>query len=435
MSQRQQIQRALNGLSAHKRIAFNARLKWLERARPKQIPPSDRDWFAFLALAGRGFGKTKLAAEDSWWYCAWNDRVRLAVVAPTNADLRRTVFEGDSGLLSCCPEELMLGGKVDSAYNKSTYELKFWNGSMIQGFSSESYQRLRGPQFHRGWAEELAAWPYLQETFDMLNMTLRLVPPSGRPQLVISTTPKPFKLIKELATRADVYRVSGGTYENKANLADAFLSVIERQYSGTRIGKQELDGVILEDIEGALWNWTLIERARYLGICPEFSYITVNLDPSVGDGNPDNDECGITATGLGRDGFGYLLGDKSLRGSPNEWVSAAAKLYHELGAHWIVAEQNNGGKLIEDAIRAHDSTIPVRLVHASKGKRTRAEPVAMLYEQGRIRHFGVYGDLETQLCDWSPEISDYSPGRLDSLVWGFTALMVEKPSDFFCFVA
>jgi phage terminase large subunit-like protein len=550
------VKTALQGLPAPKQIAYNARLAWLKKARPKQIPPRHLDWFAFLALAGRGFGKSRICSEDSWWYACWNDGVRIVVVAPTNSDLRKTVFEGESGLLAVTPPELVRD------YNKSTSELTFYNGSIIQGFSSESYQRLRGPQFHRGWGEELCltagtlistehglepienirsgmrvqtrsglkkvvrswktsdsalvyrlrtsdgreligtgnhpvfvdregflplkslmdgnileanakacsvldveilpdrqpvfnfevednheyfangilthncAWPYLQETWDQLMMTLRLTPPNGgRPQLILSTTPRPFKLIKELTRRSDVYKVTGSTYENKDNLAASFLDVVEKQYAGTRIGKQELEGFVLEDTPGALWNWKMIERCRYMGICPDFRYISVNIDPSVGDGNPDNDECGIVATALGEDEFGYVLGDRSMQGSPNEWVGAAIELYRELGAHWIVAEANNGGKLIEDAIHAVDSNIPVRLVHAAQGKRTRAEPVAMLYEQGRIRHFGVYSDLETQLTDWSPEFSKFSPGRMDALVWGFTALMVERPSDFFCFVA
>lgn len=266
----------------------------------------------------------------------------------------------------------------------------------------------------------------------MLMMTLRL---GNDPRVVIATTPKPTELLKSLVKRDDVYRVSGSTYENKANLAQPFLEMLEKQYAGTRIGRQELEAEILEDVPGALWTWPMLERARYMGICPEFKYLTVNIDPSVGDGNPDNDECGITATGLGQDDFGYVLADRSLRGSPGEWIDAAVKLYSELGANWIVAEANNGGKLIEDSIHAVAPHIPVRLVHASQGKRTRAEPVAMLYEQGRVRHFGVHSDLESEMCGWSPEVSKFSPGRVDSLTWGLTCLMVEKPTDFFCFVA
>lgn len=384
-----------------------------------------------MALAGRGFGKTKICAEDSWWYCAKNDGVRLAVVAPTNADLRKTVFEGESGLLGSTPHEL-IPDLTEKAYNKSTYELRFWNGSIIQGFSSESYSRLRGPQFHRAWAEELAAWPRLDATWDMLQFCLRL---GKRPQVVISTTPRPFDLIKKLIARPDVCVVTGSTYENKSNLAPSFLEVIEKQYSGTRLGLQEINGEVLMDVPGALWTWAMIERARWMGVRPDFTYTTVNIDPSVGDGNEKNDECGITATAIGRDGFGYVLADSSMKGSPNEWVQAAVSLYHQVGANWIVAEANNGGKLIESAIHTADSSVPVRLVHASQGKRTRAEPISMLYEQGRVRHYGVFPDLELQLTNWSPELSEYSPGRLDSLVWGLTALMVEKPSEFFCFVA
>lgn len=420
------LQAALSSLPTHKQAAFNARLKWLKQARPKQIPPPNKDWFAFLALAGRGFGKTKICSEDSWWYCAWNDGVRLAVVAPTNADVRRTCFEGESGLLAVCPHEVL----AKDAYNRSTSELKFINGSIIQAFSSESYSRLRGPQFHRAWLEELAAWVYPQQTFDMLMFGLRL---GDRPQAVISTTPKPIKLVKDLAARDDVYKVTGSTYENRANLAGSFLSLIEKQYSGTRLGQQEILGAILDDTPGALWTWPMIERSRYMGALPDFDYITVNIDPSVGDGNPDNDECGIVATALGRDGFGYVLADRTLRGTTREWTDAAIKLYHEIGANWIVAEANNGGKLIEQVINADGRTIPVKLVHASQGKRTRAEPVSMLYEQGKIRHCGVFPELENELTNWSPAISDYSPARVDSITWGFTCLMVNSPSAFFVF--
>lgn len=426
------LAKALNRLPPDKAAAARARIKWLASARPKQIPPRHKKWFAWMALAGRGFGKSRAVSEDTWWNAAWNDNTRWAVVAATANDLRRTCFEGDSGLLNVVPIECLLGGSVDTAYNRSLFELKFANGSLIQGFSADAFDRLRGPQFHGALIDELCAWSRDRDAWNMLMMTLRL---GDDPRVVIATTPKPTTLLKELVKRDDIVIVNGSTYENKANLAQPFLEMLERTYSGTRIGQQELEAKILDTPEGALWTWELIEKARYMGVRPEFTYITVNIDPSVGDGNPNNDECGIIATGLGRDGYGYVLGDSTLSASPNEWVQKAIDLYHQINANWIVAEANNGGKLIESAIHATDSSIPVRLVHASQGKRTRAEPVAMLYEQGRIRHFGVYPDLENELCDWSPERSQYSPARVDSLTWGFTSLMVEKPSEFFCFVA
>jgi phage terminase large subunit-like protein len=417
---KQELVKALSSLPPHKTAAVKGRISWIQKARPKQIPP-DTDWFAFLALSGRGWGKSRVCSEDSWWYCAWNDGVRLAVVAPTNSDLKRTVFEGDSGLISVAPPDVLDGGTIDSAYNSSNKELRFANGSIIQGFSSESYQRLRGPQFHRAWCEELAAWPYMQETWDMLMFGLRL---GDKPRAVISTTPRPYPLIKELSKREDVYTVYGSTYENEANLAPSFLEVIKTRYEGSRVGLQEIQGTILENIEGALWTWETIEKARYNGPLPDMKRIVVAIDPAVTSGE-DSDETGIIVAGLGKDDRGYILADNTCRESPLGWAQKAVDAYDFWKADKIIGEANNGGDLIEANIKTVRRYIPYRKVHASRGKIVRAQPIASLYEQQRVSHCGVFKELEAQLTGYVPDSGMPSPNNMDAMVWSLTDLMVD----------
>lgn len=429
LADRQTLTAAIETLPHHKRAAVEARLRWLKEARPKQIPPRQKSWFAWLCLAGRGFGKTRAVAEDTWWQAAWRDETRWAVVAPTANDLRRTCFEGESGLLDVVPHECLRGGSIDSAYNRSLFELSFANKSIIQGFTSEAYERLRGPQFHGAMVDELAAFQRDRAAWDMLMMTLRL---GEDPRVVIATTPKPTKLIRELVSRADTFVERGTTYENRSNLAPPFLAMLQKQYEGTRIGRQELHAEILEDVTGALFTWQMVEAARYFGALPQFRLVTVNIDPSASDGSEDTDECGITATALGEDDLGYVLADRSRRDTPRNWARAAVGLYHEMQANYIVAEANQGGTMVEEVIHGVDPNVPVKLVHASRGKQLRAEPVSSLYEQGRVRHCGIFAELESQMTGWSPSESKYSPDRLDSLVWGLTSLMVQTPAEFFC---
>lgn len=375
---------------------------WRYWARPEQLTPSG-NWNVWLILSGRGWGKTRTGAEDVKAYGLAHKGSRIAIVAPTYADARDTCIEGDSGLLRRLPL-----GAVDT-WNRSLGELILTNGTRYKLFSADEPDRLRGPQHHRAWCDELAAWTY-PDTWNQLQFGLRL---GAHPQTVVTTTPRPVALIRELVSRADVHVTRGSTFDNAANLAPAALAQLQARYAGSRLGRQELMGEILDDNPGALWKREQIE-ARRVTQHPPLVRIAVAIDPAV-TANEGSDETGIIVGGVGEDGHGYILDDKSLRGRPHEWARAAVTAYHTHRADRIFAEVNNGGDLVEATIRIIDPAIPYTAVHASRGKVTRAEPVAALYERGRVHHVGTFPDLEDQLCSWEQGMS--SPDRLDALVW------------------
>jgi phage terminase large subunit-like protein len=403
--------------------AIIARTRWLEQARPKQIIPGG-DWFICLILAGRGFGKTRSFAEDAWWYAVENPEARIAVVAPTAGDLRRTCFEGESGIAGVVPPEVLRGGSLETAYNRSLFELNFANGSKIQGYSSDAYERLRGPNFHRAYCDELAAWPRT-EAWDMLMMTLRL---GTDPRCIIATTPKPTPLVRKIAdpSRTDVRLVRGSTFDNSANLAPQFLEQIRRRYEGTRLGRQELEAEILGDLPGALWTRDMVEAAR-VAVAPDMQRVVVGVDPSGKDADSEGgDEQGIIVCGLGVDGLGYVLADASCRELPGEWGRRVIGAYQGWGADRIVAETNFGGGMVRHTIQTAMKNAPVRVMTASRGKVARAEPVSALFEQGRVKLVGTFPMLEDQMCSMKP--SGYegggSPDRLDAMVWAMSDLML-----------
>lgn len=344
--------------------------------------------------------------------------IRLAVVAPTSADTRDTCIEGESGLLRVLPKELVKN------WNRSLGELDLHNGSHVKLFSAEQPDRLRGPQHHYAWCDELAAWKY-PETWDQLLFGLRL---GTRPQIVVTTTPKRTPLVLELVRRAkadgrDVFMTAGSTYDNAANLAPVALEQLKLRYEGTRLGRQELFAELLEDVEGALWDWQMVEACRG---GPPYAYkrIVVGVDPSGGGGA----EQGIVVCGLGKDGRFYVLADRTCRLSPDGWGRRVVDAYREFGADRIVAEQNFGGDMVEAVIRNVDPTASYRKVTASRGKRQRAEPVVALYEQGHVTHLGVFAELEDQMTTWVPD-ADYaqvSPDRVDALVWAISELSVRR---------
>lgn len=396
-------------------------MKWLTKARPKQITP-EGDWFLWISLAGRGYGKTRLASEDIAFYALNNPGTRCAVVAATSNDLRKVCFEGDSGLIKSIPPICI------RQYNKSLQSIELYNGSIIEGFSAEKPDRLRGPQFHRAWCDEVAAWQR-PDTFDMLMFGLRL---GNNPQCIVTTTPRPTKLIKEMIARKDVIISRGSTYDNKDNLAPAFLKAVKEKYEGTRLGRQELFAEILDDNPGALWNRDLIDETRLIN-CPQLTRVVVAIDPAV-TSNPDSDESGIIVAGISNINniiHGYVLEDVSMQGSPDAWAKKAIQVYHHWKADRIIGEANNGGDLIEAIVRSNDPNVSYKKVHASKGKQTRAEPIAALYEQKRIHHVGLFAGLEDQLCEWDPLVSKDSPDRLDANVWAFTELMLDNQLDGF----
>lgn len=380
------------------------------------------DWAVWLWLAGRGFGKTRLAAEDIAFYALNNQEIRCAVVAATSNDLRKVCFEGESGLIKLIPPICI------KQYNKSLHLVELWNGSIIEGFSAEKPDRLRGPQFHRAWCDEVAAWRYA-EAWDMLSFGLRL---GKNPQCIVTTTPRPTKLIKELIKREDVLTFRGSTFDNKANLAPAFLKAIEDKYKGTRLGRQELYAEILDDNPGALWTRDLIEETR-INKAPDLTRIVVAIDPAT-TSNENSDETGIVVAGISEVNekvHGYILEDVSMKGSPDQWAKKAVQMYKHWQADRIIGEANNGGDMIEALIRTVDPNASYKKVHASRGKQTRAEPISALYEQKRVHHVGMFSELEDQLCEWDPAISTDSPDRLDACVWALTELMTENQNTGF----
>jgi phage terminase large subunit-like protein len=369
-----------------------------------------------LFLAGRGAGKTRTAAEWLAWKAISNENTRWAIVAPTHADARDTCVEGESGILNILKEFGVL-----KDYNRSISEIFLTNRSRIKLFSGEEPDRLRGPQFHGGWFDELAAFKR-PDAWDQYQFGARL---GQHPQTIVTTTPRPTKLIKDLVERNGVTVVRGSTFDNAKNLAPSALAELKLRYENTRLGRQELYGEILDTVEGALWTREMIERARVTDL-PPLIRIVVAIDPAVTN-NATSDETGIVAAGITSDNHYYVLSDKSLRASPDGWARQAVNLYHDLGADKIIAETNNGGDMVTLLIQQVDASAPVKKVTATRGKQLRAEPISSLYEQGRVHHHGYFAELETQMCEWTP-ISNESPDRLDALVWAITELTTGSSS-------
>ena len=374
--------------------------------------PPDGDWRLWLLLAGRGFGKTRTGAE---WVRAQVEAgryARIALVAPTAADARDVMVEGESGILRISPPWFR------PTYEPSRRRLTWPNGAIATTYSADEPDRLRGPQHDGAWCDEVAVWTY-PDAWDMLMLGLRL---GSDPRAVATTTPRPTKVIRELVAAHTTHVTRGSTYDNAANLAPAFMEQIIAKYAGTRLGRQELDAEILDDNPGALWKRDQIEALR-VTTHPDLSRIVVAVDPAI-TADEGSDETGIIAAGMGAsDGHGYVLDDASLRGTPHAWATAAVRLYHTLKADRIIAESNQGGDMVEHTIRTVDPNVPVTLVHATRGKLTRAEPVAALYEQSKVHHAGTFPALEDQQCTWTQ--GDASPDRLDALVWALTHLMLD----------
>ena len=397
------------------RQTINQYTEWLNTARPKQINPLE-DHLIWLILAGRGWGKTRTGAQDLALYALRNPNTISAVVAPTHGDLRRTCFDGESGLLSVIPEECFRQeGSGYSSYRGE--EIHLHNGSKIIGYAAINPERLRGAQFHRAWCDELAAWRY-SEAFDQLMFGLRL---GDNPQCGITTTPKPIPLIKSLVDRDDVIVTRGNTFENEENLAATALSMFKERYEGTTLGRQELYAEILEDYEGALWNNRMIEQTRLPEDTErELRRIVVAIDPAV-TANANSDETGIVVVGVDHVNRFYVLDDFSGIYSPDKWARVAVDAYYDYGGDLVVAETNNGGDLVERLIRSVDPLIPYRSVRATRGKMTRAEPISALYEQQKVHHIGYLPELEQQMISYTGE-TNTSPDRLDALVWGMTEI-------------
>lgn len=395
-----------------------ARSRWIEYARPAQLTPIGGDWFTWLILAGRGWGKTRTGAEDVAWYGVSNPGVRIAIIAPTYADARDTCVEGDSGLLAVLAPEMI------KTWNRSLGELILVNGSRYKLFSADEPERLRGPQHHRAWADELAAWEK-PEAWDQLLFGLRL---GQNPQAVVTTTPKPTPLVRRIAQDARTRLTRGRTRDNADNLAPAALEQLEAKYAGTRLGRQELEAEILDDIPGALWTRAMIDEALKPVEIPQMRRIVVAVDPSGTRGDDGGDSIGIVVAGKGMDGRAYVLADRTCDLSPAGWGRRAVEAYAEFKADRIVAERNFGGAMVEHVIRTADPYASYEEVVASRGKAVRAEPVASLYEQGRVTHVQSMPDLEDQMCQMAGDgyLGEGSPDRLDAMVWALSFLMLDE---------
>jgi phage terminase large subunit-like protein len=440
---------------------------WPIEARPEQAAPQGV-WRVWFVRTGRGWGKNRTASEYLRGEVETGRAFRLALVGRTAREVRETMIEDpDSGILACCERN----GVEIPLYEPSRRRLSWSNGAVAHTYSADKPDQLRGPQHDLAWADELASWRFL-EAWDNLRFGMRRrvvmrrplrMPPrdSGagsetdrqgddnvvHPRIVVTTTPRPIAIIRRLSdlaqeTDSGVVETTGKTEDNIANLDCLSVSDLSDFYDGTRQGRQELGGEILDDVEGALWTREIIENCtiRYApDELPSFVQTVVAVDPpqkSKQVRGKDPAECGIVAVALGSDNYGYVLGDRSVRGRPEEWGRAVVRAYDEFGADLVVGEENNGGEMVEYVVSStaqqlydedERSTPVVEYdgVRASEGKLTRAEPIAQKYEQGRIRQVGSMPQLEDQLCEWVPGRGK-SPDRLDALVWGLTKVMLSS---------
>lgn len=384
---------------------------WKRHARPEQLYPPG-DWRIWLIKTGRGWGKTRTACETVRTLVEAGKYGRLHLVARTAGDCRDTMIEGESGMLAISRPSFR------PKYEPSKRRLTWPNGAQATLFSAEEPEALRGPQTDFWWADEMASWKYLQATWDQLQFGARL---GDDVRGIITTTPKPHKMLKELMKRATTFVTHGHTMENAANLSPHFLEHMKDRYEGTRLGRQELAGEILDDNPAALWKRSQIEADR-VDTPPEMERIVVAVDPSCTD---TGDEAGIVCCGKSVAGHYYLLDDVSIQASPDAWARAAVLLYQRRQADRIIYETNQGGQMVALTLQTVDRTIPLRGIHASRGKMTRAEPIAALSEQHRIHHVGCFPQLEDELCDYDG--TGASPNRLDAFVYALTELHQRTP--------
>lgn len=390
---------------------------WRFWARLNQIAPAG-DWRNWLILAGRGFGKTRTGGEWVREEVEAGRAKRIALIGQTAADVRDVMVRGESGLLACYPPH------AKPKYVPSLRSIEWPNGAIATTYSGDEPDQLRGPQHDLYWADELAKWKYAQDAWDNLQFGLRL---GIHPRGVVTTTPKPVAIIRALVRDASTVTTRGSTYDNASNLPPGTLAEFRKKYEGTRIGRQELYAEILDDVPGALWHRDWFDKLR-VKEAPEMTRIVVAVDPAVTD-EEYSDESGIVAAGRGIDGHAYILADGSCRVSPGDWARRAVQLYHKHRADVLLAEINKGGDLVAATIRVVDTNVAVRKVRATKGKVLRAEPVAALYEQGRVHHVGSFDALEDQMCMFTT--GDYvgpgSPDRADAAVYAVTDLLLDAP--------
>ncbi len=386
---------------------------WTFWARDKQKLP-DAPFFVWLVLAGRGFGKTRTGGETVRIWARDNAYVNL--IGATADDARDIMIEGESGILAICPNT------ERPEYVSSKRQLQWPNGAISLIFTADEPERLRGKQHYKIWADELGSWRY-PEAWEQAMLGLRL---GDKPQAIVTTTPKPTKLMLGLVNDKRNIITVGTTYENRANLAGGFFDYVISKYEGTRLGRQELNAELLTDSPGALWKRDQLDKNRVVKAPETLTRVVVGVDPTA---SSTGDEAGIVTAGIIGNEY-YTLSDDSMQGSPEAWANAAITAYHRHKADCIAAEKNNGGEMVQSVIkqavinaRMKDKTIGevrVKLVWASRGKQTRAEPIAAIAEQGRDHHVGTFAAMEDELCMWTP--GDASPNRLDAKVWAITEL-------------
>jgi predicted phage terminase large subunit-like protein len=389
---------------------------WRAKARPSQLPPSG-DWDGWAFIGGRGTGKSRAGAEWVREMIETGEAGRFALVGPTAGDVRDVMVEGESGILAtaspwCRPN-----------FEPSKRRLTWPNGAQASLYSSEEPDRLRGPQHDGAWCDELCAWNEPQSTWDMMQFGLRL---GRRPRWLVTTTPKPIKLLRNLLALEGhgVVITRDSTLANAANLPPAFIEAVTKRYGGTRLGRQELNAEPLEDTPGALWTRAMLEGASFKGTTPGMARIIVGVDPSGTSGADDGDSVGIVICGKGLDGLFYVLGDWTCRLSPAGWGRRAVEAYRQFSADKIIAERNFGGAMVEHVIRTVDASVSFKEVTAARGKIARAEPIAALYEQGKVRHAASFPELEDQMSAMTSSgfAGAGSPDRVDALVWALTEL-------------
>ena len=425
----EEVDEFLSGLTPNALMA----LPWLFEfwALPHQLPPVG-DWKTWVIMGGRGAGKTRAGSE---WVRAMVEGDtpeapgrcrRIALVGETYDQAREVMVMGDSGILACSPPDRR------PAWEATRRRLVWPNGATATVYSATEPEALRGPQFDGAWVDELAKWKKAEDAWDMLQFALRL---GAHPQQVVTTTPRNVAVLTRFLGNASTVTTHAPTEANRAYLAESFLAEVEARYAGTRLGRQELEGVLLDDVEGALWTTSALEACR-VGEAPRLSRVVVAVDPAVTSGRA-SDECGIVVAGVVSEGEpkdwrAFVLEDASVRGGPSEWARAAIAAMERHGAERLVAEVNQGGDLVESVIRQIDPLVPFRGLRAVRGKGLRAEPVAALYEQGRVKHLRGLGALEDQMCRMT--VRGYegrgSPDRLDALVWAIHELMIAPAASY-----
>jgi len=419
----ERIARMIAEMDSRQREAFPRH--WRLQAHKGQTPP-DGPWWQWMIMAGRGFGKTRAGAE---WVRALAERdpcARIALVGASLGEARAVMVEGPSGLVAIARP----GHRP--RFEPSRGLLRWPSGAEARLYSAAEPEALRGPQHSHAWADEVGKWPLAGERatqcWDNLMLGLRL---GRRPQVVVTTTPRAVPLVRRLKGDPAVHVSRGTTSDNARNLAPGFVSAMRASYGDSALGRQELDGELLEEIEGALWSRALIERCRVEGALPEARRVVVGVDPPA---SSSGDACGIVVVELGADGVATVRADCSVeKASPETWARAVARAAEAWRADRAVAEKNMGGEMVRSVLRAADVTLPLKLVHASRGKAARAEPVLAFYEAGKVRHAGMFAALEDQMCGMMAgggyEGPGRSPDRADALVWALTELMLGQRGE------